>query len=85
MSKLNKWRKQFWVDLGERAGSTFIEVLLPMWIAAETVVAIDWEHALLVAGSAAGLAILKGLAKNLKSDVASASLVNVTSDGEPKP
>lgn len=76
---LKKWGKQYWVDLGERVGATFLEVLIPMYVTVESVAVLDWRHAFAVSGSAAGLAALKAVLSNLKKDLPTASLVNVTS------
>lgn len=76
---LKKWGKKYWVDVGERVGTTFLEVLIPMYVTVENVAVLDWRHALAVSGSAAGLSFLKNVLSNLKKDLPTASLVNVTS------
>jgi hypothetical protein len=77
-----KWGKAYWMDLGERVGSTFLATLIPMYVTAQNVTAINWPDTLIVSGSAAGLSLLKGLYANLRSTAGTASIVGVTSNQE---
>lgn len=61
----SKWNKTYLADLAERVVSTFIVTLIPMWVTAGNVAHLDFVNALEVAGSAAGLSLLKGLLANM--------------------
>lgn len=71
----SKWSKTFWSDLAERVVSTFIVTLIPMWVTAGNVAHLDFANALEVAGSAAGLSLLKGLLANMASPESGPSLL----------
>ena len=73
---MTKWSKSFWADLGERVGSTFLGALIPAAVAAGNLAALDWVNALELAGSAAGISLLKGLLANLKDPESGASLLS---------
>lgn len=72
---MSKWSKTYWADLAERVGSTFIVTLIPMWVTAGNVAHLDFVNALEVAGSAAGLSLLKGLLANMADGESGPSLL----------
>lgn len=79
----SKWSRKYWQDLVERVVATFIQALIPCWVAASSLNGFDWENALYISLSAAGLSLLKGLLANLTTgtEVApTASVVPVSSN-----
>ena len=72
----SKWSRTYWSDLGERVGATFVVTLIPAWVAAGNVAHLDWVNALELAGSAAGLSLLKGLLANLANPESGPSLLS---------
>lgn len=76
---MNKWGKDYWIDLGERVGSTLVYGLITL-LAANNITDLDPETAWAIVGLPTVLSALKGLAVNLKDDVPTASIVGVTSD-----
>jgi hypothetical protein len=70
-----KWSRTYWADLGERVGSTFLGALIPAAVAAGNLAALDWVNALELAGSAAGISLLKGLLANMASPESGPSLL----------
>lgn len=78
METINKWGKPYWVDLGERVGSTLIYALITL-LTANSVGAITPELAWVIVGLPTILSLLKGLAANMRGPDPSASLANVTS------
>ena len=63
----NKWSKEFWVDLAERVGSTFVGALLATFALTEAT-PVDWSDAQavwLVLGVPTLVSLLKGLSANL--------------------
>ncbi len=85
---MSKWNKQYWFDLGERVGATFVGALITALTVAGTT-PVDWTDKQVVwtiLGLPTLIALLKGLAVNLGTgDTPTASLVKVTSNGEPNP
>ena len=80
----SKWGREYWRDLGERVGSTFIGALLTAFTVTGTT-QVDWSDSGAVwalLGVPTLVSLLKGLLVNLSGDEPSASVVNVTSDGE---
>ena len=75
MKRKNKWSKTYFADLAERVGATFVVTLIPMWVTAGNVAHLDFVNALEVAGSAAGLSLLKGLLANLADPGSGPSLL----------
>lgn len=77
----SKWGGKFWADTIERTASGFITTLIPMWVTVGNVANLDFENALEVSGSAAGLVFLKCLLANMATGpTPSASVVGVTSN-----
>jgi len=72
---MSKWSRTYWSDLAERVVATFIVTLIPAWVAAGNVAHLDWVNALELAGSAAGLSLLKGLLANLANPESGPSLL----------
>lgn len=80
---MNKWSKKYWIDLGERVGASAVGGALTMVTADATGVADYSQRAWWVlVGIPAATSVLKGLLVNLGGDEPTASVVNVTSDGE---
>ncbi len=74
---MNKWSKDFWVDLFERMASTALYGLLTMLMADNGgVLAGTAEQWWLVVGLPVVLCLVKGLLANLKDPESGASLVN---------
>jgi len=60
------WTAQFWKGLGERTAATFIEAMLAFLVVTGfDPMHADWSQILVAAGTAAGIALLKGLLVNL--------------------
>lgn len=72
---MSKWNRTYFADLSERVVSTFIVTLIPMWVTAGNVAHLDFVNALEVAGSAAGLSLLKGLLANMANPESGPSLL----------
>lgn len=72
---MSKWNRTYFADLAERVVSTFIVTLIPMWVTAGNVAHLDFVNALEVAGSAAGLSLLKGLLANMANPESGPSLL----------
>ena len=75
--------KQFWIDLAERAGRTFAQVLaaavliLPQPVpGAFDIRSLDWETSLSLAAGAALLSVLMSLGGTKRGDPESASLLS---------
>lgn len=80
---MEKWGKKYWIDLGERAGTTAIYGLITMLTAdASGAVSGSTQQWWIVLGLPTTLSLLKGLLVNLGGDEPTASVVNVTSTGE---
>ena len=78
-----KWGRAYWADLGERVGASAVGGALTMITADSTGVADYSQRAWWVlVGIPAATSLLKGLLVNLKGDEPSASVVDVTSNGE---
>lgn len=71
----SKWSRTYFADLAERVGSTFLGALIPAAIAAGNLASLDWVNALELAGSAAGISLLKGLAANMANPESGPSLL----------
>lgn len=80
----SKWNKAYWVDLGERVGSTFVYALITL-LTANSVTAINAELAWVIVGLPTLLSLLKGLGANLRGAEPSASLADVDSYGPDDP
>lgn len=78
----SKWGKQYWADLGERVGSTLIYQIITL-LTLETGTNINSFVIWTIVGLPTVLAVLKGLLVNLRGSEPTASVVNVTSNGEP--
>ncbi len=69
-----KWSKAFFADLAERVASTFLQVLLSLWVVGQPIVdALDWQESLGIAAGAAGAALIKGLLANIANPESGAS------------
>lgn len=83
---MSKWGKQYWVDLGERVAASAVGGVLTMVTAdASGAISGSAEQWWLVVGVPSAVSLLKGLLVNLGGNEPTASVVNVTSNGEPKP
>jgi len=80
----NKWGKAYWVDLGERVGSTVVYGLITL-LTANSVTEITPDLAWVIVGLPTVLSLLKGLAANMRGPEPSASVVNVDSYGSDPP
>jgi hypothetical protein len=54
--------KLFWIAAGERAVKTFAQALVALLVAGVTVLTIDWQQGLAVAGTAAVVSVLTSVA-----------------------
>lgn len=80
---MNKWGKQYWTDLGERVAASAVGGVLTMITAdASGVVSGSAQQWWLVVGVPSAVSLLKGLLVNLGGTEPTASVVNVTSNGE---
>ena len=52
----------FWIAVTERAVKTFAQALVALFVAGVTVLSIDWQQALAVAGTAAVVSVLTSVA-----------------------
>lgn len=77
---MNKWGKEYWTDLGERAGASLVGGLLTL-VAVESVGDLSGELVWLVIGVPTATSVLKGLLVNLGGAAPTASIVDVTSTG----
>lgn len=69
------WGKRFWIDLGERAGTSFVSGCLTV-LASWEIWSIKPKVAWTVIGLPTVLSLLKGLLANLKNGASGASLVD---------
>ena len=78
-----KWGRAYWADLGERVGASAVGGALTM-ITADSAGVADYSQRAwwVLVGIPAATSLLKGLLVNLKGDEPSASVVDVTSNGE---
>lgn len=85
---MSKWNKQYWTDLAERVGATLVGAVLSAVTVTGTT-PVDWGDGDIVwgiIGVPVLVSLLKGLLVNLGTgDTPTASLVKVTSNGEPDP
>jgi hypothetical protein len=73
----SKLSRAYFADLAERVASTFLQVVLSLWIVGNSVVdALDWQEGLGIAAGAAGVALIKGLLANLTNPESGASLLS---------
>lgn len=79
MAKTDKWSKRYWIDLGERVGTTFLYGVIA--IITSKNLNLNWELIMTVIITPVILSLAKGLIKNMAStsDEPTASLVNVSS------
>lgn len=77
---MNKWGKEYWRDLGERAGASLVGGLLTL-VAVQSLGDLSGELVWLVLGVPTATSVLKGLLVNLGGTVPSASVVDVSSIG----
>lgn len=70
----SKWSKKFWIDLGERVGSTLLYGLAT-WLTLSQTTTLDFEKLWPVVALPAVLSLIKGLAANLHDPESGASLV----------
>jgi len=56
--------RAFWVSAFERAAKTFTQALISMFAAGVTILDIDWQQAVAVAGTAAVLSLLSSVASD---------------------
>ena len=54
--------KHYWISVCERAIKTFAQALVALFVAGVTVLTIDWQQALAVAGTAALVSVLTSIA-----------------------
>ena len=54
--------KHFWIAAAERAIKTFAQALVALFVAGVTVLTIDWQQGLAVAGTAALVSLLTSVA-----------------------
>lgn len=84
MQKNSKWGKAYWADLAERVGSTFLGALLTaLTVTGSTPV--DWSDGQIVwsiLGVPTLVSLIKGLLSNTRGVEPTASVVDVTSNGE---
>lgn len=82
---MSKWNKQYFADLAERVGASGVGGVLTM-VTADAAGVADYSQRAwwVLAGIPAAVSLLKGLLVNLGTgDTPTASLVKVTSNGEP--
>lgn len=79
----NKWGRAYWTDLGERVGASAVGGALTM-IAADSAGVVDYSQRAwwVIVGIPAATSLLKGLLVNLSGSAPSASIVDVTSNGQ---
>ena len=79
------WGRAFWKDAGERALSTFAEVLGALLaVDGVNLLALDWPTTLGVAGTAAVLSVLKSIAAAKVGEQGTASLVSTGRHAKPE-
>lgn len=70
------WSKIYWQDLAERVLTSFAGALVVLWGAGGlNLLAVNWKLDLSLAGGAALVSLVKGLAAKTIGDPASASLL----------
>ncbi len=70
------WTATFWKDLAERAIATFAQSLVAVLVIVEGgLFGVDWSQGLAVAGLAALIAILKGIAASYVGEKGTAALL----------
>jgi hypothetical protein len=80
---IKKWGKQFWADLGERVGATFLGALLTLITMDNILEGPDFDTVLWpIVVLPTVFALLKGLLANLKDPQSGASLLNAPPEGE---
>lgn len=82
--RTNKWGKEYWIDLGERVGATLTGALITALTVTGTT-PVDWSDEKVVfsiIGIPTLVSLLKGLLVNFGGNDPTASLVDVTSNGE---
>ena len=74
---MNKWSKQFFLDLGERVGATFVAALLGLVTLSATtrVDWTDWNYLWPVVGVPTLVSLLKGFLANVADPESGASLL----------
>lgn len=80
----NKWGPAYWADLGERVGATLVGALITALTVTGTT-PVNWSDGDVVwaiIGLPTLVALLKGLLVNFGGSDPTASLVDVTSNGE---
>ena len=80
---MNKWGREYWIDLGERVGATFIGALLTVFTVTGAT-PLDWTDSAAVwaiLGVPTLVSFLKGILVNLGGAEPTASVANVTSTG----
>jgi hypothetical protein len=65
----------FWLAAGERAVKTFAQSLVALFIGGSTVITIDWQQALALAGTATLISVLTSIASLPLGPAGSPSLV----------
>ena len=68
--------KLFWVATAERALKTFAQSLVALFIAGQTILTIDWQQGLAVAGTAAVVSVLTSIASSRLGPFDGPSLVD---------
>lgn len=84
MNTNSKWGRKYWADLGERVGATAIGAVLAALTVTGTT-PVDWSDGDVVwaiIGVPTLVSALKGLLMNLGGSEPTASVVDVTSNGE---
>jgi len=72
----------FWKDAFERAAKTAVQVVIGFFVAGVTVLDLAWDDALAVAGTAAVLSLLTSFVSAPINEKGTASLVDLTGEGE---
>lgn len=67
--------RQFWEDAAERAGKTFAQALLGVFVAGVTIMSVDWVDTLAIGATAALVSVLTSIASAGVRNPESASLV----------
>lgn len=71
---MSKWSKAYWADLAERVVSVFIYTLIPT-IPTLQAADLSWSWAWATVGAPTVLALLTGIAANLKNPATGASVL----------
>lgn len=66
----------YWLAVGERAVKTFAQSLVALFVAGVTILTIDWQQALAVAGTAALVSVLTSIASTRLGPFDGPSLVD---------